>query len=247
MPLDKRADHRPTEMPLQILYEDKERIAVAKPAQLLVIPDRFDPAKPTLFNGVWHYLWQAAGGDPEACKPRLVHRLDQGTSGVVVFAKTLAAQRALSQAFETGRARKRYVALVDGQPPPEGVIDLPIGPAPKQTRRTRGRVFVNPPGAKAARTEYRRREQLGAFALVEAEPRTGRTHQIRVHLAAIGHPLAVDPLYGARAELRIGTAVLSRLSLHAESLEVAGLSVVAPWPEDFAAIVEAARPSLGAR
>src|SRR5205814_1931176 len=153
-------------------------------------------------------LWERVGGDPESSKPRLVHRLDQGTSGVVLFAKTLSAQRELSRAFERGEAKKRYAALVDGVPSDEGVVDLAIGPAPKQTRRTRGRVFVGPPGAKPARTRYRLREALGAFALLDVAPETGRTHQIRVHLAAIGHPLAVDPLYGRREELRAGGAVL---------------------------------------
>jgi 23S rRNA pseudouridine1911/1915/1917 synthase len=241
MPLDPRPDHRPTQMPLVVLLEDEGCIAVAKPAGLLVIPDRFDPSQATLFNGVWHHLWQRSGGDPEPCKPRLVHRLDRDTSGVVVFAKSLEAQRTLSRAFELGEARKHYLALVDGQPAESGSIDLPLGPAPKQSRRARGRIFVGPPGAKEARTSYRVRERLPPGTLLEVEPHTGRTHQIRVHLAAIGHPLAVDPLYGARAELRIGDVVLARLSLHAERLEVAGLVVRAPCPDDLGAILEAAR------
>jgi RluA family pseudouridine synthase len=228
-------------MTLAILYEDESCVAVAKPAGLLVIPDRFDPEKPTLFNGVWHHLFARSGGDPEACKPRLVHRLDRDTSGVVLFARTLEAQRRFSLAFERGEARKRYLALVDGQPDEAGEIDLPIGRAPKPTRRTRGRMFVGTPGSKPARTSFRVLERLGAFTLLEVVPRTGRTHQIRVHLAATGHPLAVDPWYGRRSELRAGNALLGRLSLHAARLEVAGLALEAPLPPDLAGILEALR------
>jgi 23S rRNA pseudouridine1911/1915/1917 synthase len=245
MGLDPRPDHRPTPMPLVVLHEDEASIAVAKPAGLLVIPDRFDPHRATLFNGVWHHLWDRSGGDPELCKPRLVHRLDRDTSGVVIFAKCLDAQRVLSRAFERGLARKLYLALVDGEPPEEGEVDLPLGPAPKTTRRTRGRIFVNVPGARQARTSFRLRERLPGRTLLEVEPHTGRTHQIRVHLAAIGHPLSVDPLYGARSELRLGDVTLARLSLHAERLEVEGIIVQAPCPDDLRAILEAARQESG--
>jgi 23S rRNA pseudouridine1911/1915/1917 synthase len=100
---------------------------------------------------------------------------------------------------------------------------------------------VGTPAAKPAVTRFRVRERLGDFSLLDVEPETGRQHQIRVHLAALGHPLAVDPVYGKRTELAAGDALLSRLSLHAERLEVEGLDVVAPWPEDLRAIVAALR------
>ena len=235
-------------MPLCVLREDDAIVALDKPAGLRVVPDRYDAAQPTLFNGVWSYLLRAAGADPaderalEAYKPRLVHRLDAGTSGVVLFAKTLAAQRELSRAFEEGQARKRYLALCEGRlSPPERTIELPLGPAPKLTRRTRGRIFAHPPGAKPALTMVREDEAFAELSLVEALPRTGRTHQIRVHLAAIGHPLAVDPLYGRRRELSVGAVTLTRLSLHAERLELLGYSLHAPLAADLAAVVAALR------
>jgi RluA family pseudouridine synthase len=240
-----RARQPPSPLPLTILFEDEGLIAVDKPAGLLVVPDRFDERAPTLFDAVWNHLARGvrASGGEESAKPRLIHRLDRDTSGVVLFAKTIAAQRTCSRAFEAGLARKIYLALVDGSPsPPEGTIDLPLGPAPKLTRATRGRMYVEAPGAKTAITDYRTLERYSIEAaegacevsLLEARPRTGRTHQIRVHLAAIGHPLCADPRYGARETFDVRGIRVSRTPLHATVLEVAGRRFEAPLPADFA-------------
>jgi tRNA pseudouridine32 synthase/23S rRNA pseudouridine746 synthase len=224
-----------------VLHEDAHVLAVDKPAGRLVIPGR--------------------GTDERSLREELeerhgrlwvVHRLDRGTSGVLLFARTAEAHRALNLAFDRGEPRKAYVALVRGLPPPERRIDLAIAPA------RRGRMRPARPGdprGKAAATVVRLLEPFparawagGVLALVEALPETGRTHQIRVHLAAAGLPLAVDPDYGEAGPLPgpDGAPLLARTPLHAARLEVAHpaggtLVVEAPWPADLAAAVEALR------
>jgi tRNA pseudouridine32 synthase/23S rRNA pseudouridine746 synthase len=182
-----------------------------------------------------------------------VHRLDRGTSGVLLFARTAAAHRTLNLAFDRGEPRKRYVALVRGEPAPERRIDLAIAPA------RRGRMRPARPGdarGKPSVTVVRLLERFpprpwagGSLALVEALPETGRTHQIRVHLAAVGLPLAVDPDYADAGPLLGpgGEPLLSRTPLHASRLELThpvrggALVVEAPLPADLAAAIDALR------
>jgi tRNA pseudouridine32 synthase/23S rRNA pseudouridine746 synthase len=223
-----------------VLHEDAQVLAVDKPAGRLVIPGRGTDERSLReeLEAVHGRLW-------------VVHRLDRGTSGVLLFARTAEAHRTLNLAFDRGEPAKRYVALVRGVPAPERRIDLPIAPA------RRGRMRPARPGdprGKAAATVVRLLEAFparswsgGPLALVEALPETGRTHQIRVHLAAVGLPLAVDPDYGDRAPLGPeGAPLLARTPLHAARLEIAHpaggrLVVEAPWPADLAATVEALR------
>jgi tRNA pseudouridine32 synthase/23S rRNA pseudouridine746 synthase len=226
----------------RVLHEDESVVAVDKPAGRLVIPGR--------------------GTDERSLREELeethgplwvVHRLDRGTSGVVLFARTAAAHRALNLAFDRGEPRKRYVALVRGEPPPERRIDVPIAPA------RRGRMRPARPGdarGKPSVTVIRLLEKLptrpwagGPLALVEALPETGRTHQIRVHLAAVGLPLAVDADYGEAGPLAgpSGETLLARTPLHASRIEVAHpsrgetLVVEAPLPPDLAGALDALR------
>ena len=183
----------------------------------------------------------------------MVHRLDRGTSGVLVFARTAEAHRTLNLAFDRGEPAKRYLALVRGIPAPERRVDVAIAPA------RRGRMRPARPGdprAKAAATVLRLVEAFpprpwagGALALVEALPETGRTHQIRVHLAHAGTPLAVDPDYGGEDPLLGPDArpLLVRTPLHAARLAIAHpatgapLALEAPLPADLAAAIEALR------
>jgi tRNA pseudouridine32 synthase/23S rRNA pseudouridine746 synthase len=226
----------------RVLHEDESVLAIDKPAGRLVIPGR--------------------GTDERSLREELeeehgplwvVHRLDRGTSGVVLFARSASAHRALNLAFDRGEPRKRYLALVRGEPPPERRIDLAIAPA------RRGRMRPARPGdarGKPSVTVVRLLEQLparrwagGPLALVEALPETGRTHQIRVHLAAVGLPLAVDPDYGGAEPLAgpAGEPLLSRTPLHAARLEVphpsrgGTLVVEAPLPADLDGALEALR------
>jgi tRNA pseudouridine32 synthase/23S rRNA pseudouridine746 synthase len=227
---------------IPVLHRDDHVLAVDKPAGRLVIPGRGTDERSLReeLEAAYGPLW-------------VVHRLDRGTSGVLLFARTAAAHRALNLAFDRGEPRKRYVALVRGEPPDEARIEIAIAPA------RRGRMRPARPGdprAKSAVTVVRLLERLprrawagGALALVEALPETGRTHQIRVHLAAARMPLAVDPDYGEAGPLSgpDGAPLLSRTPLHAARLEVAHpaggamLAVEAPWPADLARAVEALR------
>jgi tRNA pseudouridine32 synthase/23S rRNA pseudouridine746 synthase len=228
--------------PAAVLHEDAHLLAVDKPAGRLVIPGR---------GGGERSLRE----ELEAAHGRLwvVHRLDRGTSGVLLFARTADAHRALNLAFDRGEPAKRYLALVRGTPPAERRVDLAIAPA----RRGRMRpARAGDPRGKPSATVIRLLEAFparawagGALALVEALPETGRTHQIRVHLAAEGWPLAVDPDYGDDAPLRGPDAaiLLARTPLHAARLAVRHpadgrpLVLEAPLPADLAAAVEALR------
>jgi tRNA pseudouridine32 synthase / 23S rRNA pseudouridine746 synthase len=225
---------------IPVLFEDDAVLVVDKPAGRLVIPGRG-----TDETSIREEL--------EASHGRLwvVHRLDRGTSGVLLLARSADAHRALNRAFDRGEPRKRYLALVRGEPPPERRIDLAIAPA----RRGRMRpARPKDPRGKPSVTVVRRIAQLGAppwaggpLALVEALPETGRTHQIRVHLAAAGFPLAVDPDYGCAAPLLgpQGTPLLERTPLHAARLEIAHpegrdpLVLEAPLPADIALALDA--------
>jgi tRNA pseudouridine32 synthase / 23S rRNA pseudouridine746 synthase len=227
---------------IAVLHVDRHLLAVDKPAGRLVIPGRTgtEPSLREELEAVHGKLW-------------VVHRLDSGTSGVLVFARTAEAHRTLNLAFDAGAPRKRYLALVRGVPPAETRIDLAIAPA----RRGRMRpARPDDPRGKPSVTVVRVLEAFpprpwagGALALVEALPETGRTHQIRVHLAAEGFPLAIDPDYGDADPLRGPGAetLLSRTPLHAARLEVkhpatgAALAIEAPLPADLAAVLAALR------
>jgi 23S rRNA pseudouridine1911/1915/1917 synthase len=231
---------------IDILFEDEHMVVVNKPALMLSIPDRFDPEKPNLH----HWLEQHLG-----CQIWVVHRLDRETSGAICFAKSEEAHRHLSQQFENREVEKIYLALVDGIPhPAAGVIDKPIAHSLSQP----GKMVVNAKG-KPAVTEYKVIESFKAFSLVEADIKTGRTHQVRVHMQSIGHPLAIDPLYGKRAYLMLSEIkrqayklskeederpLMSRHTLHAQQLRlqhpVTGdiVQVEALLPKDFKAVVQ---------
>jgi len=226
---------------LPVLHADEHLVAIDKPPGRLVIPGRAAPE-------------QTVREEAEARFGRLwvVHRLDRGTSGVLLFARSAPAHRALNLAFEGHRVTKRYLALVRGTPPPSAIVTAAIAPA------RRGRMRAAAPGdarGKEAATEVRlleafpARPPLPALALVEAQPRTGRTHQIRVHLAFAGTPLAVDPDYGEPGPLRDGrgTVLLDRTPLHAASLALRHpatgepLRLEAGMPEDMVRVIAAAR------
>jgi tRNA pseudouridine32 synthase/23S rRNA pseudouridine746 synthase len=228
-------------MALAVLFQDEHLVAVDKPPGRLVIPGRGAPERTVHAEAqeTFGRLW-------------VVHRLDRGTSGVLVFARTAQAHRALNLAFDRREVEKRYLALVRGTPAPEARLDAAIAPA------RRGRMRPARPGdarGKPAVTVVRLleafppRPPLPALALVEAAPETGRTHQIRVHLAWAGTALAVDPDYGDAGPLTGtgGTVLLVRTPLHAAALALrhpitgAPLRLEAPLPEDMARTLAAAR------
>ncbi len=216
-------------IPLDIIYQDDEIIVVNKPAGMVVHPAA-GHADGTLVNALLSHAPQLALVRGTR-RPGIVHRLDKDTSGLIVVALTERARLALKEQFQDRIVHKSYLALVEGVlSPEEGVIDAPVG----RSKHRRKRMAVTPDG-REAQTEYHTLEVFDQHTLVEAVPRTGRTHQIRVHFASIGHPLAGDQTYGFRKR----TVPLKRHFLHARQLSFAlpgsgrVVSFDAPLPNDL--------------
>jgi 23S rRNA pseudouridine1911/1915/1917 synthase len=239
----------PEDIPLRVVHEDAHLLVVDKPAGLVVHPGA-GASSGTLVNALLHRVHDLSGVGG-VLRPGIVHRLDKGTSGLIVVAKDDATHRALARQFAQRTVRKEYLAVVLGVPArAQGEIDRPIGRDPVHRRR----MAVDAPRARAARSSFRVRERLDAAALLEVTIHTGRTHQIRVHLASVGHPVAGDELYGGRrppastrAATREALGSLKRPALHAARLEFdhpAGggrLSLVSPLPADLESLLAALR------
>ena len=242
---------KPQAIPLDIVYEDEGVIVVNKPAGMVVHP-AYGHRTGTLVNAVLAHCPDLAGveGDP---RPGIVHRLDKDTSGLIIVAKNDSARRHLQRQFKRREVNKVYLALLEGRlEPTQGVIEAPIGRDKKRRKR-----MAVVEGGREARTKYRVVEYLDAragkvshsYTLVEAEPKTGRTHQVRVHFASIGHPLAGDPVYGFRKQRLSG---LHRQFLHAQTLgfRLPGsneyIELTAELPDDLRGVLEELRHSRGA-
>ena len=219
----------PEAIPLTIIYQDGDIIVLDKPAGLTVHPAPGHPSG-TLVNALLAACPDLQG-IAGTLRPGIVHRLDKDTSGLMVVAKNYRAQRALQHQLKESEVRKTYLALVKGVPSPrEGTIGAPIGRHPKNRKK----MAVVADGREST-TRYRVREEIagGKYSLLEVEPVTGRTHQIRVHLAAIGHPVVGDATYGRSSES------IGRQFLHAHKLAFAmplgGRTVefVSPLPADL--------------
>jgi len=197
---------KPEAIPLKIIYEDDDLLVVDKPAGLTVHPAPGHPAH-TLVNAILaHFPHLADIGD--SLRPGVVHRLDKDTSGVMLVAKNSAAQADLARQFKTHSVTKAYMALVKGKLTPEnGIIEADIGRDPCNRKR-----MAVVAAGREARTEYQVVRYIGGYTLLEVMPETGRTHQIRVHLAAIGFPVVGDKVYGVKSPY------LSRQFLHASRL-----------------------------
>ncbi len=219
----------PEPIPLDVLYEDDQVLVVNKPAGLVVHPAPGHPSG-TLVNALLARYPQLAQDGME--RPGIVHRLDKDTSGVLIVAKNTAALEFLQRQFRRREVQKEYLALVHGHPDStRGVIGAPIGRDP----RHRQRLWVVPEG-RPATTEFEVQERFPGYALLLVRPVTGRTHQIRVHLAAIGHPVVGDPVYGPRRRGR--ELPLKRHFLHAWRLTITlpngrRVTFEAPLPEDL--------------
>jgi 23S rRNA pseudouridine955/2504/2580 synthase/23S rRNA pseudouridine1911/1915/1917 synthase len=232
---------------LDIIFEDQLLIAINKPSGLLTIPDRYDDSKENLYEILKLHFGSIF----------TVHRLDKETSGTIIFAKTAEAHKALNTAFEERRTNKRYLAVVNGAPREQnGIIDLSIDEHPSG----KGKMMPSKKGKESV-TEFSVIEHFSNFALIEAHPLTGRTHQIRVHFAAIGHPLAVDSIYGTRSQLLLSEIkkgyrgrkdeperpLISRLTLHSWKLTFdhpqsgQPVSVESPIPKDIHALLSQLR------
>ena len=193
----------PEAIPLNIIYEDDDLLVIDKPPGLPIHPAPGHPSH-TLVNAILSHLPTLPETD-DSLRPGIVHRLDKDTSGVMLVAKNRQAQANLIDQFKTHSVVKAYLALVKGHLTPEsGVIEAPIG----RDSRNRKRMAVATKG-REARTEYDVVKYIGDYTLLEVKPETGRTHQIRVHLSAIGYPVVGDKVYGVKSDY------LSRQFLHA--------------------------------
>ncbi len=197
----------PEDIPLDIVFEDEDVLLVNKPAGMVVHPAVGNYSK-TLLNALLFHFPELAkyGADLRA---GIVHRLDKDTSGLIVVAKTVPAFEALTRQFRSRRTKRRYIAFVKGNVQlDEGVIDLPIG----RDKKHRQRMAVNYESKRRALTHYKLIKRFANFTMLELAPKTGRTHQLRVHLSFIGHPILGDLKYGGRAK------EIKRQALHAQSL-----------------------------
>ncbi|NJL01306.1 MAG: RluA family pseudouridine synthase [Spirulinaceae cyanobacterium SM2_1_0] len=235
----------PEAIALDILYEDEHLIIVNKSAGLVVHPAP-GHASGTLVNALLHHCQQLAGIGGQI-RPGIVHRLDKDTTGVLVVAKTDAALLDLQRQIQAKTARREYLGLVCGAPSqPAGTVDLPIG----RHQRDRQKMGIVPPerGGRAAVTHWQLQERLGNYSLLAFRLETGRTHQIRVHSAHLGHPLVGDPVYGKG---RLAGVNLTGQALHARRLCLVHpvsreeIEAIAPLPPEFATLLHVLRRRSG--
>lgn len=219
----------PEQISLVILYEDEEIIVVNKPSGMLTHPSNREKSG-ALTNALAHHFLETTG---RPIRAGLIHRLDRDTSGAIVVAKTLRAHRALSNAFRDRRVSKTYLAIVSGVPALEsGEIDAPIGSDP--TDWPHWKVMED---GRPAKTRYEVRRRFPKHAMLHLEPLTGRTHQIRIHCALIGHPLFGDPVYGIRNDPEAKQFGVKRHILHAQRLAFPHptrreqIDLIAPLPQ----------------
>src|SRR5574341_442598 len=232
----------PESIPLNIVYEDDDVIVIDKPAGMVVHPASGHPGG-TLVNAVLAHAPELEGvGDEQ--RPGVVHRLDRDTSGLIVVAKNDRAHRHLQKQFKDRAAHKVYLALVVGKPPtPAGRIEAPVGRDPKNRQRM---AVVQGDSGREAVTAYRTIEAFSRFTLIEAEPKTGRTHQIRVHLTFLGCPIAGDSLYTTPRSVNVKLPGLQRQFLHASRLTLVLPSGTtrtfdSPLPPDLANVLASLR------
>jgi len=239
------AEPQPEDIPIAVVYEDAHLLVVNKPAGLVVHPGA-GTSRGTLVNALLGHVHDLSGVGG-VLRPGIVHRLDRGTSGLLVVAKDDETHRSLVRQFAGRTVEKEYLALVLGSPArPSGEIDSPIGRDPVH----RQKMSVRAPRGREARTSWRVEERFDGAALLRVRIHTGRTHQIRVHLASIGHPVAGDAVYGGkrtlssrRAAAREAYASLDRPALHAARLAFTHpatrerLTFEAPLPADLESVL----------
>ncbi|HUR60019.1 MAG TPA: RluA family pseudouridine synthase [Opitutaceae bacterium] len=241
------AELKAIDIPLDVIYEDKHMLAVNKASGMIVHPGAAT-GEDTLVHALLSHCAGSLSGIGGVERPGIVHRLDKETTGVIVVAKNDVAHRALADQFATRALKKEYLALVSGVPQLlSGTIDRAISRHPTH----RHRMTVGE-GGKPARTEWERVEAFGDMAaLLRCRIFTGRTHQIRVHLKSLGHPILGDPLYGWKADARMARQP-ERVMLHAEHLVLAHpktgkeLDLRAPLPPDFLQVMKTLRTAAKA-
>lgn len=256
----------PEDIPLDVLYEDDELAVINKPANMVVHPSRGHWAGTMVGALAFKYAGQLSTVRGPA-RPGIVHRLDRDTSGAILVAKNDVIHARLAGLFESKKIQKEYFAIVSGVPAADrDLVDQPIGHHPKN--REKMMIARNDPEAKTAQTYFEVVERFRGFSTVRALPRTGRTHQIRVHLAYVGTPVLCDRLYGGTAQITLGEIVgrqevfadgtaeseeasaeilLNRQALHARRLTFEhptsgrSITVEAPVPDDMRRTLDAIR------
>ena len=247
----------PEDIPIPVIHEDDKLVVVNKPPGMVTHPAKGNWSG-TLVNALQFHFdkLSTTAGDH---RPGIVHRLDRDTSGLLIVAKCDQAHKLLAAQFEARTIAKQYLAIVRGEPSRDSdFIEKPIGPHPID----RERMAIRPPedGGKEAATFYEVLERFGGHALVRCRPKTGRTHQIRVHLTHIGHPIVADKMYAGQSRLTVGDlggegdeVLIERQALHAHRLEFVDpstnqrIKLEAPIPEDMARTIEALRLAMKRR
>ncbi|WP_254509644.1 RluA family pseudouridine synthase [Anatilimnocola floriformis] len=247
------AGPNPENIPLHILFEDDQLLAINKPPAMVVHPSRGHWSGTLTSALAFHFdQLSTAGG---AHRPGIVHRLDRDTSGVMVVAKNDTCHFALAEQFADRTTAKEYIAITVGAPDRDrDMIDKPIGIHPYQ--REKMAIRSGHETSREAQTFYEVQERFRGFAIVKMLPKTGRTHQIRVHLSHIGHPVLCDRLYGGRADIKRGEfsgdltdqeIVLGRQALHAHRIQIRHpiskelMEFVAPIPADMQGTIDVLR------
>ncbi|MCY7335189.1 MAG: RluA family pseudouridine synthase [Chamaesiphon sp.] len=230
----------PEAIPLDILYEDEHLLIVNKPAGMVVHPSAGHSAGTLVHALLAHCPLSSIGG---VQRPGIVHRLDKDTTGAIVIAKTDFAHQHLQQQLQAKTARREYLGIVYGTPKVEsGTIDLPVGRHPVD--RLRNTILPIEQGGKSAVTHWQIEERLRSFSLIKFRLETGRTHQIRIHAAKMGHPIVGDPVYGSGRSIGVN---LPGQALHAWHLQLIHpqtgdlVSVTAPIPSYFLTLLQVLR------
>jgi 23S rRNA pseudouridine1911/1915/1917 synthase len=223
VPEPRPAHNEAQDIPLLVAFEDNHLLVVDKPAGLVVHPAAGN-SDGTLVNALLHHCGGSLSGIGGVARPGIVHRIDKDTSGLLVVAKTDVAHEGLAKQFADHSIERRYLAIVSGVPKAsEGTIDAPLGRS--ATNRKKVAVVAEGRGKRAV-THWSRKQLLNGAALVECRLETGRTHQVRVHMASIGYPLVGDPVYGRPAKCH--RELLKRLNFERQALHAAALGFVHP-------------------
>jgi len=239
VPEPEPAHNEAQDIPLRVVFEDQHLLVVDKPAGLVVHPAAGN-RDGTLVNALLHHCGASLSGIGGVARPGIVHRIDKDTSGLLVVAKTDVAHESLAKQFAAHSIERRYLAIVSGVPKAaEGTIDEPL--ARSATNRKKIAIVKGSRGKRAV-THWRRVTVLSQAALVECRLETGRTHQVRVHMASIGHPLVGDPVYG-----RSGKAhgkLLNELQFHRQALHAAELGFIHPVTKHRLSFASAMPPDM---
>ena len=233
------AHNEAQDIPLRIMFEDEHLLVVDKPAGLVVHPAAGN-REGTLVNALLHHCAGRLSGIGGVARPGIVHRIDKDTSGLLVVAKTDVAHEGLARQFAAHSIGRRYLAIARGIPrEAKGIIDAPLA----RSAQNRKKIAIVPEGrGKRAITHWRRLETLDQAALVECRLETGRTHQVRVHMASIGHPLLGDPVYGGGKSGH--RDLLNELDFRRQALHAQGLEFTHPVTKERLSFESALPPDM---